>query len=81
MDLGGVKSGDVVAVWGCGAVGHMAARAAMLLGAERVIAIDRLVYRMEMMEQHIGGDRQLREDHRENRAAGTDRRPGSGRPH
>jgi len=33
-DLGGVRPGDVVAVWGCGAVGQMAARAAMLLGAE-----------------------------------------------
>lgn len=41
-DLGGVKPGDVVAVWGCGAVGQMAARAAILLGAERVISIDRV---------------------------------------
>jgi len=39
-DLGGVKGGDVVAVWGAGAVGQLAARAAMLLGAERVIVID-----------------------------------------
>ena len=31
-DLGGVRPGDVVAVWGAGAVGQMAARAAMLLG-------------------------------------------------
>ncbi|MEN3267878.1 MAG: hypothetical protein V7646_4772, partial [Pseudonocardia sp.] len=36
--LGGVQPGDVVAVWGCGAVGQMAARSAMILGAERVIA-------------------------------------------
>lgn len=53
-DLGGVKPGDVVAVWGCGAVGQMAARSAMLLGAERVIAIDRLPERLEMTEKHIG---------------------------
>lgn len=33
-DLGGVRPGDVVAVWGAGAVGQLAARAAMLLGAE-----------------------------------------------
>jgi threonine dehydrogenase-like Zn-dependent dehydrogenase len=39
-DLAGVGSGDIVAVWGCGGVGQMAARAAMLLGAERVICID-----------------------------------------
>jgi threonine dehydrogenase-like Zn-dependent dehydrogenase len=53
-DLGNVKPGDVVAVWGCGAVGQMAARAARLLGAERVIAIDRYDYRLRATEQHIG---------------------------
>jgi threonine dehydrogenase-like Zn-dependent dehydrogenase len=53
-DLGNVKPGDVVAVWGCGAVGQMAARAAMLLGAEQVIAIDRYDYRLQSTEQHIG---------------------------
>jgi threonine dehydrogenase-like Zn-dependent dehydrogenase len=53
-DLGQVKPGDVVAVWGCGAVGQMAARAAQLLGAERVICIDRLPERLTMAEQHLG---------------------------
>jgi threonine dehydrogenase-like Zn-dependent dehydrogenase len=53
-DLGNVKPGDVVAVWGCGAVGQMAARAAMLMGAERVIAIDRYDYRLDATEKHIG---------------------------
>ncbi|MFC4533419.1 zinc-dependent alcohol dehydrogenase [Sphaerisporangium dianthi] len=55
-DLGGVKPGDVVAVWGCGGVGQMAARAAMLLGAERVIAIDRYPERMMMTERHVGAE-------------------------
>nr|WP_268268846.1 zinc-binding dehydrogenase [Actinospica acidiphila] len=55
-DLGGVKPGDVVAVWGCGAVGQMAARAAILLGAERVIAIDRIPERLEMTERYIGAE-------------------------
>jgi threonine dehydrogenase-like Zn-dependent dehydrogenase len=55
-DLGGVKAGDVVAVWGAGAVGQMAARAAMLLGAERVIVIDRYGYRLQMVEKHIGAE-------------------------
>jgi threonine dehydrogenase-like Zn-dependent dehydrogenase len=55
-DMGNVQPGDVVAVWGCGAVGQMAARAAMLLGAERVIAIDRFDYRMDQMERHIGAE-------------------------
>jgi threonine dehydrogenase-like Zn-dependent dehydrogenase len=55
-DLGGVKPGDVVAVWGCGAVGQMAARAAILLGAERVVAIDRFDYRLRMMHDVIGAE-------------------------
>ncbi|HZG02273.1 MAG TPA: zinc-dependent alcohol dehydrogenase [Streptomyces sp.] len=55
-DLGGVRPGDVVAVWGCGAVGQMAARAAILKGAERVIAIDRVPERLAMTEEHIGAE-------------------------
>jgi len=55
-DLGGVRPGDVVAVWGAGAVGQMAARAAMLLGAERVICIDRFDYRLEMTARHVGAE-------------------------
>ncbi len=43
-----VKQGDVVAVWGCGPVGQFAVRSALLLGAERVIAIDRIPERLEM---------------------------------
>lgn len=53
-DLGGVAPGDVVAVWGAGAVGQMAARAAVLLGAERVIVIDRIPDRLATAEQHLG---------------------------
>ncbi|GAA1351786.1 zinc-dependent alcohol dehydrogenase [Saccharothrix algeriensis] len=53
-DLGGVAPGDVVAVWGCGAVGQMAARAAQLLGAERVVVIDRFDYRLEQAERVFG---------------------------
>ena len=54
--LGGVGPGDVVAVWGAGGVGQMAARAAILLGAERVIQIDRYPERLEMAERHIGSE-------------------------
>ncbi|MFC7920903.1 zinc-dependent alcohol dehydrogenase [Streptomyces cinereoruber] len=54
--LGGVRPGDTVAVWGCGAVGQMAARAAMLLGAERVFSIDRLSERLAMTERFIGSE-------------------------
>ncbi|MDB5181360.1 MAG: alcohol dehydrogenase GroES domain protein, partial [Candidatus Saccharibacteria bacterium] len=55
-DLGGVKPADVVAVWGCGAVGQMAAQAAMVLGADRVIAIDRYEYRLAQMRDIIGAE-------------------------
>lgn len=61
-DLGGVKPGDHVAVWGAGAVGQMAARSAMLLGAERVTVIDPLEYRLDMTRRHIGCET-LREGH------------------
>jgi threonine dehydrogenase-like Zn-dependent dehydrogenase len=53
-DLGGVKPTDVVAVWGAGAVGHLAARVSMLLGAERVIVIDRYDYRLDAARRHVG---------------------------
>jgi len=43
-----IKPGDVVAVWGCGPVGQFAIRSAFLLGADRVIAIDRIPERLAM---------------------------------
>ena len=55
-DLGGVGPGDVVAVWGAGGVGQMAARAAMLLGAERVVVIDRLPERLQQVRDHVGAE-------------------------
>ena len=55
-DLGGVKPGDVVAVWGAGAVGQMAARAAGLLGADRVIIIDRYDNRLSQAEKYAGAE-------------------------
>jgi threonine dehydrogenase-like Zn-dependent dehydrogenase len=55
-DLGGVQPGDVVAVWGAGAVGQMAARAAVLLGADRVIVIDRYDYRLDQAQKHAGAE-------------------------
>jgi threonine dehydrogenase-like Zn-dependent dehydrogenase len=41
-----IKQGDVIAVWGAGPVGLFAIASAYLLGAERVIAIDRYDYRL-----------------------------------
>ena len=43
-----IQPGDVIAVWGCGPVGQFAIRSAFLLGAERVIAIDRFPERLKM---------------------------------
>jgi len=43
-----IEPGDVVAVWGCGPVGQFAIASAYMLGAERVIAIDRFPYRLRM---------------------------------
>jgi 2-desacetyl-2-hydroxyethyl bacteriochlorophyllide A dehydrogenase len=55
-DMAGVKVGDVVAVWGAGAVGQLAARAAILLGADRVMVIDRHENRLHQAEKHIGAE-------------------------
>src|SRR5689334_2285540 len=43
-----IQSGDTVAIWGCGPVGQFAIRSCFLLGAERVIAIDRFPERLGM---------------------------------
>src|SRR5205085_5788738 len=43
-----IQPGDIVAVWGCGPVGQMTIRSAVLLGAEQVIAIDCLPERLSM---------------------------------
>ena len=45
-----IQPGDTVAVWGCGPVGQFAIRSAFLLGAERVIAIDRVPERLRMAQ-------------------------------
>jgi threonine dehydrogenase-like Zn-dependent dehydrogenase len=46
-----IKPGDVIAVWGAGPVGQFAIASAYLLGAERVIAIDRFPYRLQMAKE------------------------------
>jgi threonine dehydrogenase-like Zn-dependent dehydrogenase len=43
-----IKAGDTVAVWGCGPVGQFSMASARLLGAERVIGIDRFPERLRM---------------------------------
>ncbi len=47
----GIKPGDTVAVWGAGPVGQFAIMSAFLLGAERVIAIDRYPNRLAKAQE------------------------------
>ena len=64
-----IEPGDTVAVWGCGPVGQFAIQSAWLLGAERVIAIDRVPERLRAWPRHgRGRDDQLRRGRRLRRA-------------
>lgn len=44
----GIEAGDTVAVWGCGPVAQFAIQSAWMLGAGRVIAIDRVKTRLDL---------------------------------
>jgi threonine dehydrogenase-like Zn-dependent dehydrogenase len=55
-----IKSGDTIAVWGCGPVGQFAIRSAFLLGATRVIAIDNIASRLSLAQK--GGAEALNYD-------------------
>ncbi len=46
-----IQPGDTVAIWGAGPVGQFAIKSAYLLGAERVIAIDRIPERLQMAKE------------------------------
>src|SRR3954471_18114977 len=52
--LGHEFMGEVVAVFGAGPVGQFAIASAVMLGAERVIAIDQYDYRLEMARNKAG---------------------------
>jgi threonine dehydrogenase-like Zn-dependent dehydrogenase len=43
-----LNGGETVAIWGCGPVGQFAIKSALLLGAERVIAIDTVPERLQL---------------------------------
>jgi len=49
-----IQQGDTVAVWGCGPVGQFAIASAKMLGAERVIGIDRFPERLQMASDKAG---------------------------
>jgi threonine dehydrogenase-like Zn-dependent dehydrogenase len=52
----GIQPGDTIAVFGCGPVGQFAIKSAYMLGAERVIAIDRFPYRLRMARERAGAE-------------------------
>jgi threonine dehydrogenase-like Zn-dependent dehydrogenase len=53
-DLCDIKGGEVIAVFGAGPVGQFAIASAILMGAERVIAIDQYDYRLQMALNKAG---------------------------
>jgi threonine dehydrogenase-like Zn-dependent dehydrogenase len=55
-ELCDIGPGDVVAVWGAGSVGHFAAASAQLMGADRVIVIDRVPERLDLARQQLGAE-------------------------
>ena len=55
-DMCNIQPGDTIAVWGCGPVGQFAMKSAFLLGAERVIGIDRFDYRLQMAREKVGAE-------------------------
>src|SRR5215211_6072387 len=55
-EMCGIQPGDTVAVWGCGPVGQFAMASAYLLGAERVVGIDRFPERLKMAREGAKAD-------------------------
>lgn len=51
-EMGGIKPGDTVVIFGAGPIGIMAAKASWLFGAGRVIVIDHLEYRLEFVKNY-----------------------------
>jgi threonine dehydrogenase-like Zn-dependent dehydrogenase len=51
-----ISPGDIIAVWGAGPVGQLAAASAFLLGAERVVVIDRFDYRLRRVAEKTGAE-------------------------
>ncbi len=51
-----IQPGDFIAVWGCGPVGQFAMKSAFMLGAERVVGIDRFPDRLRMAREKAGAE-------------------------
>lgn len=54
VENAGVKSGDTVIILGCGPVGLLAQKWAAYMGASRIIAVDRVGYRLEHAKKFNG---------------------------
>jgi threonine dehydrogenase-like Zn-dependent dehydrogenase len=55
-ELCDIQPGDVIAVWGAGPVGLFAAASALMLGAGRVIVIDRVAMRLALARDKLGAE-------------------------
>jgi threonine dehydrogenase-like Zn-dependent dehydrogenase len=53
-EMGEIKGGETVVVFGCGPVGLFAAKSAWLMGAGRVISVDHVPYRLDFARQYAG---------------------------
>jgi threonine dehydrogenase-like Zn-dependent dehydrogenase len=51
-EMGGIREGDTVVIFGAGPVGIFAAKSAWLLGAGRVIVVDHVEYRLEFVKDY-----------------------------
>ena len=58
-----IEPGDTVAVWGAGPVGQFAAASARLMGAERIVVIDRFDYRLQIALDGAGATDVLDYEH------------------
>lgn len=54
-EMGEVGKGDVVAIWGAGPVGILAAQCAQARGADRVILIDQIPFRLKFAQEKLPG--------------------------
>lgn len=53
-EMGEIRGGETVVVFGCGSVGLFAMKSAWLMGAERVIAVDHVPYRLAFAREFAG---------------------------
>lgn len=51
-EMGGIKTGDTVVIFGAGPIGILAAKCAWLFGAGRVIVIDHFDYRLDFVRKY-----------------------------